>query len=52
MLTEEKISAEELWREFGAMEQWVQNAQTQLSAVESAKIYKWVGHCDRQIENH
>uniref|UniRef100_A0A183C715 Calponin-homology (CH) domain-containing protein n=1 Tax=Globodera pallida TaxID=36090 RepID=A0A183C715_GLOPA len=39
-LQEDKLSAEELWREFAAMEKWVDEAQRQLQAVEDAKIYK------------
>ncbi|KAL3082936.1 hypothetical protein niasHS_010738 [Heterodera schachtii] len=39
-LLEEKLSAEELWREFAAMEKWVGEAKKQLQAVEDAKIYK------------
>uniref|UniRef100_A0A914HK11 Dystrophin n=1 Tax=Globodera rostochiensis TaxID=31243 RepID=A0A914HK11_GLORO len=39
-LQEDKLSVEELWREFAAMEKWVDEAQRQLRAVEDAKIYK------------
>lgn len=41
-LTEEKLSSDELWREIAAMQEWVENAERQVRAVENAKIFKFV----------